>query len=201
LYFACLGYGFLMIEIPLLQRFVLLLGYPVYALAVVLFALLLFSGLGSLFSARYTDHPKPALITALLSIIVIAITYVTTLPMAIGALLGTPIVVRIAVTVALLAPIGLVLGMAYPLGIAVLRRYDEALVPWAWGLNGAMSVVASVLAVYIGSNIGFRAALLTGVAAYGIGLLSMVVVTRSLGLDAVASAPVAREPISVGQRG
>jgi spermidine synthase len=200
LYFACLGYGFLMIEIPLLQRFVLLLGYPVYALVVVLFALLLFSGLGSLLSARYTDRPKPALMTALLLIIAIAVSYVALLPVIITALLGTPIVLRIAVTVALLAPVGLGLGMAYPLGIAVLRRYDEALVPWAWGLNGALSVVASVLATFIGSKIGFSAALLTGVAAYGIGLLSMAIATNALGSDTIVEAPSAPQPLGAGQR-
>jgi len=114
----------------------------------------------------------------LAAIIVIAVIYVLLLPPVITALLGLPIVARILVTVALLAPLGLVLGMAYPLGITVLRRFGEELVPWAWGLNGALSVVASVLATFIGSRIGFSAALLTGVAAYGLGFVLIVVGTR-----------------------
>jgi len=178
LYFACLGYGFMMIEIPLLQRFVLFLGYPVYALAVVLFALLLFSGMGSLLSARLAPTAERGLTAVLIAIMAIAAAYAVMLPPLIGAALPLPIALRIVMTVLLLAPIGLVLGMAYPLGIIILRGINEALVPWAWGLNGALSVVASVLAIFIGSRIGFSSALLTGVLAYGIGLLCLLGVRR-----------------------
>jgi hypothetical protein len=186
LYFACLGYGFMMIEVPLLQRFVLFLGYPVYALAVVLFALLLFSGAGSLISARFTDNARQALVRVLAAIILIAVVYLYVVPAVISALLAAPIFVRIAVTVVLLAPIGLVLGMAYPLGITVLREFSEELVPWAWGLNGALSVVASVLAIFVGSRLGFSVALVTGVAAYGLALVIMAVVPRLPGAARVA---------------
>jgi len=178
LYFACLGYGFLMIEIPLLQRFMLLLGSPIYALAVVLFALLFFSGNGSLLSERFVAAPRRTLTVVLTAIVVVACAYVVMVPWVIDQLLGSPIVVRIGTTVALLGPIGILLGMAYPLGITVLRGYGEELVPWAWGLNGAMSVVASVLAIFIGSRIGFSAAFLTGVAAYALALASMTLATR-----------------------
>ena len=172
-YFACLGYGFMMLEVPLLQHFVLLLGYPVYALAVVLFALLLFSGIGSLLSVRLAGSAPTALVAVLSVIIVLAIGYVYLVPAVITALIGAPIGLRIAATVAVLAPIGLVLGMAYPLGITVLRAFNPELVPWAWGLNGALSVVASVLAIFIGSRIGFSAAFLTGVGAYALALITM----------------------------
>jgi spermidine synthase len=178
LYFACLGYGFMMIEIPLLQRFMLLLGYPVYALAVVLFALLLFSGCGSLLSLRLGGPPGRNLTRVLTGIVVIAALYVLAVPALIDALLGTPIALRIAATIGLLAPIGLPLGMAYPLGITVLRTFDDALVPWAWGINGALSVVASVGAIFLGSRIGFSAAFLTGVAAYALALAIIALVQR-----------------------
>jgi SAM-dependent methyltransferase len=177
LYFACLGYGFMMIEIPLLQRFVLFLGYPVYALAVVLFALLLFSGMGSLLSTRFTARATTSLVGVLLGVITLSVTYSWVVPSVIMALLAIPIWLKIVTTVILLAPIGLLLGMAYPLGITILRGYGEGLVPWAWGLNGAMSVVASVLATFVGSRVGFTAALLTGVGAYAVALLSMAVAT------------------------
>jgi spermidine synthase len=176
LYFACLGYGFMMIEVPLLQRFVLFLGYPVYALAVVLFALLLFSGIGSLLSGRFAAHAGRALGYLLPAIVAAALVYAFAIPPVIGALLGTLIALRIAVTVALLAPIGLLLGMAYPLGIAVLRGFGEGLVPWAWGLNGALSVAASVLAIFLGSRYGFTVAFLTGVGAYGVAAVLMALV-------------------------
>jgi hypothetical protein len=179
LYFACLGYGFMMIEVPLLQRFVLFLGYPVYSLTVVLFALLLSSGIGSLLSARFTADPRAALARVLVTIIVVSGAYVYIVPATVHTLLGMPIALRMAVTVALLIPLGLVLGMAYPLGIALLREGREQLVPWAWALNGALSVVASVWAIFLGSRIGFTAALLTGVAAYGVALVAVMVVPRA----------------------
>jgi hypothetical protein len=195
-YFACLGYGFMMLEVPLLQHFTLLLGYPVYALAVVLFALLLFSGLGSLLTVRMVDSAASALTWVLTAIVVIAAAYVYAVPTVIDALIGTPILVRIAATVAILAPIGIPLGMAYPLGITVLRGFSAELVPWAWGLNGALSVVASVLAIFIGSRMGFGAAFLTGVAAYATALVSMRVALR-LGQPAVATDELAAPPTSV----
>jgi spermidine synthase len=177
LYFACLGYGFMMIEIPLLQTFILFLGYPVYALGVVLLSLLLSSGVGSLLSTRFAD-PARALVRVLIAIMVLGAIYLGVVPMIIRALLGLAVPLRIAASVILLAPIGLVLGMAFPLGITVLRGYSEDLVAWAWGLNGALSVVASVLAIFLGSRFGFSVAFLTGIAAYGVGLLVMVVLPR-----------------------
>lgn len=176
-YFACLGYGFMMVEVPLLQRFVLLLGYPVYALAVVLFALLLFSCLGSLFSVRFAPRARASLGWVLTAIVALVLAYHWMLPSLVDAMLGAPLAMRIAFTVALLAPVGFLMGMPYPLGITVLRELGEGLVPWAWGLNGALSVVASVLAIFLGSRYGFGVALLTGGGAYGLALLAMVAVT------------------------
>jgi spermidine synthase len=177
-YFACLGYGFLTIEIPLLQHFILLLGKPVYAMTVVLFSLLLFSGIGSLVSGRFED-PSRSLRMALGAILLLSLTYVFLLPSAITSLLGLATQVRIGAAVALLAPIGLVLGMAYPLGIRVLTAHVPDLVPWAWGINGALSVVASVLAIYSSSRIGFAATMLTGIAAYAVGLICMLLVRET----------------------
>lgn len=179
LYFALLGYGFMMIEIPLLQQFILFLGYPVYALAVVLFALLLFSGAGSLLTTRFHSDPRSALTKVLVAIVAVSLVYAYALPMIIEQFLGVSIMLKIPITVVLLAPVGLLLGMAYPLGIGVLREESEKLVPWAWGMNGAMSVVASVLATFIGSRVGFTVALLTGIAAYGVGLACIAFTGRS----------------------
>jgi hypothetical protein len=101
------------------------------------------------------------------------VAYAYLVPAVIGSLIGTPLPVRILATVGLLAPIGIVLGTAYPLGITVLRGLSPELVPWAWALNGALSVVASVLAIFIGSRVGFTAAFLSGAAAYALALLTM----------------------------
>jgi spermidine synthase len=178
MYFACLGYGFMMIEIPLMQNFILFLGYPAYALAVVLMALLFFSGIGSLISSGQVGAPRRALVRVLVAIVVLGIAYLYLVPIIIKALLGISIPLRILATIVMLAPIGLVLGMAYPLGITVLRGYSEQLVAWAWGLNGALSVVASVFAIFIGSRFGFSVAFLSGIAAYAVGLILILVVPQ-----------------------
>ena len=125
------------------------------------------------------EHPM-----TLAAIVVLAAIYAWLVPHVVTSMLGEPIQVRVLVTVLLLAPIGLLLGMAYPLGITVLREFGEGLVPWAWGLNGALSVVASVLAIFLGSRFGFSTAFVTGLVAYGVGLVVMVVLPR------VAAAPV-----------
>lgn len=179
LYFGMLGYGFMMIEIPLLQQFILFLGYPVYALAVVLFALLLFSGTGSLLTSRFTGDPRANLSKTLVAIVGTSLVYAYGLPMVIEQFLGVSIAMKIPIAVFLLMPVGLLLGMAYPLGISVLRSESESLVPWAWGMNGAMSVVASVLATFIGSRLGFTVALLTGISAYGVGLACIAYAGRA----------------------
>jgi SAM-dependent methyltransferase len=175
LYFGCLGYGFMMIEIPLLQRCMLLLGYPTYALALVLFALLLFSGIGSLLSTNFNTDPRKALKRVLAAAVILTASYVLAVPVVIESLLGVSIYLRAASTVLLLAPVGLLLGMANPLGITVLRGFDEGLVPWAWGLNGALSVVATVFAIFLGSRFGFTAAFLSGIGAYSLAWLIMTV--------------------------
>lgn len=184
LYFACLGYGFIMIEIPLLQMLILFLGKPIYALAVVLFSLLLLSGIGSLTTTRFDGNEPVVLPRILVGIVVLAAAYATGLPWAIDAMLGLPTAAKVVITVLLLAPIGLLLGMAYPMGIAMLRELHEELVPWAWGMNGAMSVVASVLAAFLSSRIGFRAALLTGMSAYAIALVCVFTASRAKDLEA-----------------
>jgi len=125
LYFAALGYGFMMIEIPLLQQLILFLGYPVYALAVVLFSLLLFSGIGSLISSQLASPSRNPLLCALVAIMVIAVAYTYIVPAVITAFLASPIAVKIVISVVLLAPIGLVLGMAYPLGIGLLNDMES----------------------------------------------------------------------------
>jgi hypothetical protein len=112
------------------------------------------------------------------AIVLLSLLYVAGLPSVIRHFLGASIAVRIALTVALPAPIGLLLGMAYPLGIRILRGFGKGLFPWAWGLNGVMSVVASVLAVFIGSRIGFTAVFVTGIAAYVLAIASITLALR-----------------------
>ncbi len=159
-YFALLGLGYLCVEIPPLQRFILFLGHPAYAMATVLFTLLLFSGLGSLLSRRVPLW----LVLILLPVLVVA--YALGLPALFETTLAAPLWGRLIVTVAALAPPGLLMGMPFPKGLALLERRAPALVTWAWGVNGAASVVASILAALLALSFGFSAVLAVGAACY-----------------------------------
>jgi hypothetical protein len=160
-YFALLGVGYLCVEIPLLQHFILFLGHPAYAMATVLFALLLFSGLGSLLSRR------APLQTVLILLPPVVGGYAMGLPLLFTATLGVPPGGRLLIAVLALAPLGLLMGMPFPKGLALLRRKTHAPIAWAWGINGAMSVVASILAALLALSFGFSVVLALGAACYG----------------------------------
>lgn len=149
LYFGLLGLGFLFVEIPLIQRFILFLGRPLYAVTTVLVALLLFSGLGSLAASRLSvRRTLPLLVAAILL-------YPPGLGPLFRVLLGTPLSVRLVATILSLAPLGWLMGTPFPGGLAWLRERAPGLVPWAWAVNGCTSVLASILAVMIALSAGF----------------------------------------------
>jgi spermidine synthase len=164
IYFALLGVGYLFVEIPLMQRFILFLGHPAYALAVVLFAILLFSGVGSAVSHRLSLRLVLALLPALIG------AYVLGLPSLFRATLALPLWVRMVVAVATLAPPGFLMGIPLPKGIALLEERSSSLIAWAWGVNGAVSVVASILAALLALSFGFSVALILGAACYAAAL-------------------------------
>jgi len=168
-YFALLGMGYLCVEIPLLQQFILFLGHPAYALATVLFALLLFSGLGSLLSHR---APLRLVLIALPALVG---GYALGLPVLFDATLAAPLDLRLLIAVAALAPPGLLMGMPFPKGLALLEQGGSALVAWAWGVNGAISVVASILAALLALSFGFSVVLTVGASCYvGAGITAAV---------------------------
>ena len=153
-YFAALGFGFLMLEIVLIQRFVLFLGFPTYALSVVLFALLVFTGVGSSISSRFQDARRP-LLAALSAVIVLTVAGAFGLQPLLQSLIEVPFPMRVAISTALLAPLGIVLGMAMPIGLRRFRALHPESIAYAWGVNGVASVVASVLGVALAINFGF----------------------------------------------
>ncbi|MFW6069786.1 MAG: hypothetical protein ACOC9X_01975 [bacterium] len=166
-YFAGLGLGFLFIEVPLAQRFILVLDEPVTALAVVLFAVLLFSGLGSL------TVPRWSLRWALGALVLLAALYPLLLEPFAALALRLPSLTRIPLTVLVLAPLGYLMGIPFAGGLRVVEHYDPSLVPWAWAINGSFSVISAVLAVMIALSWGFSAVLWLGAAAYASALLAL----------------------------
>jgi len=162
LYFACLGLGYMMVEISLMQRFILFLGHPVYALSVVLFSFLLFSGIGSLL----TNFTPLRMHLTLILLVVLLSGYALLLPRAFGCFINMGRAGRVIVSVLFLLPLGLLMGMPFPMGIKLVTRKASEVVPWVWGVNGAASVLASVLAIVVAINSGFTSALIIGLLAY-----------------------------------
>jgi len=167
-YFGALGAGFMLLEVALLQQFVLLLGHPVYSLTVTLFSLLLGTGLGSFLSRRVApDRVKRVTIRAVLAVAAVALAAPWLVPALINLAIPWPLWLRILTAVALMLPLGFLLGIPLPGGMRLLAGHRPEIIPWGWGLNGAFSVIGATLAVFIAMNWGFSTALLAGAVTYG----------------------------------
>jgi hypothetical protein len=176
LYFAALGLGFMFFEICLIQKLTLFLGYPTYTLTVTLFALLVFSGLGSYATEWYVearDRMLPLLVGGLL---LLTLFYQFGLDVLMNALVGWGLAARVATTVLVLAPLGLCLGAFMPLGLGTVARLSELrgeYIAWCWAINGVFSVIASILATMVSMSYGFRVLLLLALALYVVAGLAL----------------------------
>lgn len=170
LYFAGIGVGFMLIEISLIHRLTVFLGHPTYSFVVVLFSILLASGIGSLLSERLRDTRLPVLLAAVVLLVGLVATAIYD---KLTSLMWLAFPSRVAVSIALLAPVGLLLGMCFPLGIRWARRAHDHLIPWAWAVNGVFSVFAAAASLVIAINFGLKTMMLAGAACYllNIGLL------------------------------
>jgi spermidine synthase len=174
-YFVAIGLGYILVEVTFIQRLVLFLGHPTYALTVVIFLMLLASGAGSVISRKWLDQSRRVWIP-LATIVVMLIAYVMLLPPLLGKLVGTAFSLKLVITSALLVPLGLAMGMPFPTGLRALAERPDAnisvgSIEWAWAMNAASSVLGSVLAIVIALEFGFSATLVTGAAAYALALL------------------------------
>ena len=160
LYFGLLGLGFLLVEIPLIQQFILFVDQPTYAFVAVLFAVLLSSGFGSLTAKRW--HPA----VALGLLVVLILVYPPLLRLFFSRALAWPLVARLALTLPALAPLCFMMGVPFSRGLTLLKAGDTALVPWAWAINGSTSVIAGILAAILALAFGFSWVLWLGAAAY-----------------------------------
>jgi hypothetical protein len=182
LYFIAVGLGYILVEIAFIQRFVLFLGHPTYALTVVIFLLLLASGAGSLRSRRWLREPARVWLPLVLIVAALCI-YVFVLPSTLTALVGLPFVLKLAVSGLLLIPLGFAMGMPFPTGLRALAGSTETAagnaVEWAWAMNAASSVFGSVLAMVIAIHWGLTITLATGAATY----LAAAALSRTLVLS------------------
>ncbi len=180
-YFAALGFGFLLVEVALVQRFVLFLDHPARSFAVVVFGLLAFSGLGSMVSARI---PWRGALAALIAAVAL---YPVVLSAVLPATLGLDLGVRIGITLLLLAPLGFLMGIGFPRGLASLGAARPSRLPLAWGVNGFTSVVSAILAAMIALSWGFEAVFGCAAIAYAIAWLAARSGPRTRDTDGVTA--------------
>jgi hypothetical protein len=176
-YFAALGLGFMFVEVSLIQRLTLFLGYPTYSLTVTLFALLVSTGLGSLLSERLAGRRNAALCGLGATLLVLVLAYQRALPALAGVGVGWPFALRVTTAIAVLLPLGLCLGAFMPIGlrtVAAVTRHGEEFVAWGWAVNGFFSVVSSVLATVLSMTFGFDRVMLAGAAVYAVGIAAML---------------------------
>jgi hypothetical protein len=182
-YFAAIGLGFMLIEIALMQRLILLLGHPTYGLSVVLFSLLLGGGAGSWLTRHVTVESAPAEARRRLLALVLALAAIGLMtPVAITSLESEATAVRAVSAGVVLFLAGLLMGQAFPLGMRLAAHYERHTL-WLWGVNGAMSVCASVLAIVIALSWSISAAFWTGAAAYALALLAAWKIPTGLAKD------------------
>jgi hypothetical protein len=172
-YFAALGMGFMFIEIVLMQKMVIFLGHPSYAVSVVLASLLGAAGLGSLLAGRIRVLSRTNLMRIMLGIVVMVAFVTLFMNYALPGLLGESLGVRMAVVVAMIAPLGIMLGMPFPTGMRIVEQRAPHLLPWAWAINGFLSVFSSVFCIVMSMFVGFTSMLGVAAAVYAVGFLLM----------------------------
>jgi hypothetical protein len=165
LYFVAIGLGYILVEISLIQRFVLFLGHPTYALTVVVFLLLLSSGAGSVAARRWIiDSGNMRYLLAFVCGLILL--YVVILPSLLGMAVGQPFIVKLLVSAILLVPLGFLMGMPFPAGLKSVAESGKSTVEWAWAMNAAASVLGSVSAMVIAIHFGLTITLACAALAY-----------------------------------
>ena len=174
LYFFSLGLAFILIEIVFIQKFTLFMGNPTYSVTVVLFSLLVSAGCGSFLSGHFKKYPQKALIFVIAAIVGLCWLQVVLGPVIFNACLGYPMPVRILISILMLFPLGLVMGMPFPLGLTLTNLVAQRLIPWVWGINGYATVIGSVLCVILALSFGFKAVIFFACGIYVFGLIAIL---------------------------
>jgi hypothetical protein len=173
LYFVAIGLGYILVEVTFIQRFVLFLGHPTYALTVVVFLMLLSSGAGSVVSRKWIATPQRVWVPLLITVASL-MAYVWILPWILNRLVGAPFPAKLAISALILFPLGFAMGMPFPAGMRALTPSGGRIgdcIEWAWAMNAASSVLGSVLAIVIAIQFGLNVTLICGAAAYVLALL------------------------------
>lgn len=172
LYFASIGMGFILIELALLQKLILLLGNPTTTFAILLFTILVASGIGSFASTRLVKSNTKNLVLLMAGVIALGLFYVVVIPSVVYFIIAESFEVKALISVGLLFPIGFLMGMPLPTAMRLIKSYSPRHVPWMWAINGAFSVLGAVLSVVIGILYGASYAMTFGALIYVIALVT-----------------------------
>lgn len=173
LYFGGIGIGFMFVEIVLIQRFILYLGSPIYTVAVLMCALMIFSGLGSYFTSRL-ELKQIRVFTIFLAIIGLLLVYSFSLTPILQQTIGLTGFLKILIMTLIIAPLAFLMGLPFPLEIKCLGQENPRLVPWAWAINGCASVISAALATVIAVEMGFKWVTILAAVAYGLPLITTI---------------------------
>lgn len=173
-FFLFIGAGYILIQVALIQKFVLFLGHPTYALTVIVFSMLLSSGVGSFFSKRLVRGESRKLRSVLLLIgsAIVLLSFVVTPITESGVAL--PFALKVLISVLLIAPVGFAMGMPFPTGLTLLERIIPTSIRWAWAVNAASSVMGSAAAMFLAIYLGLQMTLVIGGILYFCSLLSLL---------------------------
>jgi spermidine synthase len=179
-YFIFIGVSYILIEVALIQKFILFLGHPTYSLTIIVFSLLITSGLGSYFSKRFLARSDGRLVLLLVSVSVLVAVMAFNLVWLLRATIVWPFWSKVLLSVFIVAPAGFAMGMPFPTGLRKLEIRSPLFVKWAWSLNAAASVLGSVGAILLAIYLGLRATLLIGGLTYLGACLVVLMTQRSL---------------------
>jgi hypothetical protein len=166
IYFLMLGLAYMFLEMGFIQKLTLLIGHPIFGVAVTLLGFLVFSGCGSLLSARMFQSPIRRIQMAVLAIIIIGAAEIIFMKFSFNWLVGFSRPTRILLGLAITAPPAFFMGMPFPTGLRLVHKHSQPLVPWAWGVNGFASVTGAVLGTFLAISLGFTALILIALACY-----------------------------------
>ncbi len=176
IYFACLGFGYIMLQICMIQKFTLLLGQPVFTLLTVVSTMLVASGIGSFYSKKLFTNKKTIFIV--IAVYAVALGFLN--PVLFKAFASYDLSIRIIISVVMIFPLGFFMGMPFPTGLGLINDEQKKFIPLAWGVNGFFSVIGTVCAMILAMTIGFKFVfILSGI----IYLLAMVLICKKFNKD------------------
>jgi hypothetical protein len=191
MYFAIIGIGFMLIQIPFLQRFSVYLGHPTYTLAIILFSMIFFAGIGSYLSGRFSIATHPWLLNVPIVIGAGALAMTVLIQPLIDATIHFDLVARAAVVVACIAPLAVLMGFCFPIGMGLVGRISSHATAWMWGVNGACSVLASIGAVAVSMWMGIHTNLILAGVLYMLLTIPARALARRANLGTEVTAPAA----------